>query len=124
MKNINNIPVFTLHLTEPSKRSWCILLNGKVIHHIENFLGFNRALGYPFISSSLFWKKTDYSKELALLNKHIAKDIQKEISTGTNECLQYKISKYLLKNCSRYQIIYNEYYGSLIKVSRYEDIES
>lgn len=107
LKPLDDVPFVTLQLTQPAKGDWYIKLNGEVIHHIKSFLAFYRALGYPEISTNIFEKKENFSQDEVLLNEYIQATFREESTQKFENSLQYKITKYLMTNCEKF----NETYG-------------
>ncbi|MDP1658299.1 MAG: hypothetical protein Q8L73_02980 [Methylotenera sp.] len=107
MKSPDKKPDFTLHLADPAKHfSWCISMDGKVIHHIEHFMSFSREVGYPDISLKALDIKSDVVEEAAF---------SQDNDTGSDNCLQYKITEYLYKNNEMFRKEYAEYHASVIE---------
>jgi len=120
LKHVTEVPYFTLHLTQPAKGDWYIMLNGEVIHHIKSILAFYRILGYPDIPTNIFEKKENFSQDEVLLNEYIQTAFRDGIALGFDHCLQYKITKYLIENCEQFKETYGEYYNNLIETCKSE----
>lgn len=100
------VPRFTLHLTHPDKHySWCIVLDGKVVHHINNFMSFYKSLGYPDISPKVFDINNTFDNSVEYTSKN---------GFGSEACIQYKIIEYLVNNSEQFKLNYTKYYISLI----------
>jgi hypothetical protein len=107
MKSPDKKPSFTLHLADPAKHfSWCISMDGKVIHHIEHFMSFSREVGYPDISPKALDSNSDFVKETTFLQDNDA---------DSDNCLQYKITEYLYKNNEMFKKEYADYHASVIE---------
>ncbi|MDP3819030.1 MAG: hypothetical protein Q8Q57_08555 [Methylotenera sp.] len=106
MKNTDSVPHFTLHLVHPEKHySWCIVLDGEVMHHIKNFMSFYKALGYPEISPKVFDINSSVDNRIEYSTKE---------GFGSEACIQYKIVEYLIEHSEQFKINYTEYYTNLI----------
>ena len=115
MQNTKEIPYFTLYLTHPAKHySWCIVLDGEVIHQITNFMRFFRALGYPDISPKVFVNKGNMSADESILIEFSDAELGKENGKNSEKCLQNKITEYLIENSEQFRTKYQEYYNSLM----------
>lgn len=124
MQNTQDIPYFSLYLTHPAKHySWCIVLNGEVIHHITNFMSFFRALGYPDISPKVFVNKGNMGEDANILIEFSDAGLAKENSKNSEKCLQNKITEYLIENSEPFRTKYQEYYNSLMGSCKSLDIQ-
>lgn len=121
LKSMNEVPYFSLQLTQPTKSDWYILLNGEVIHHIKSMLAFYRVLGYPGMSTNIFEKKEDFSQDEVLLNEYIQNEFLEGVVGVYDHCLQYKIAKYLIENCENFKETYGDYYNNLIETCNSEN---
>lgn len=118
---LNSVPYFTLQLRQPSKGDWFIMLNGEVIHKIKSILAFYRMLGYPDIPTNIFEKKVDFSQDDVLLTEYIQTEFREGSVNRFDQCLQYKIAKYLIENCSEFKVTYGDYFHKLTENCKSEN---
>jgi hypothetical protein len=110
VNNSSDRPYFTVHLEAPEKHfSWCIAMNGKVIHHIAHFRDFAKDVGYPDLSSNVLDGKTDFDKVMEFTQNGDA---------DSDICEQYKITEYLYKNCEQFKNEYGDFYASVIQACK------
>jgi hypothetical protein len=107
MVSFNSRPYLAVHLLHNSAKNlqWCIVLNGDVIHYIENFTHFTKYIGYLDLQDKSIESKVN-----------IQKDVEFIINDGhlLDTCTQNKIAAYLFDNCEKFKEDYSLYYSSVV----------
>jgi len=125
LKNFLKKPYFTLHLCDPKKHfSLCIFSDGELIHEITNFKQFSKEIGYPDLSEKVFNIKGDCCIDNALLAEskeleHANNADANDVNVAENACFQFRVAKYLFKNCADFKEKYADYYASIMGTCKY-----
>jgi hypothetical protein len=108
MISFKSKPYLAIHLIHtPAKNlQWCIVLDGEVIHHIQNFTHFTKHFGYPDLQDKSIESKGNIQEIVEFVNNdgHLL-----------DTCTQNKIATYLYDNCEKFKEDYSLYYSSAVE---------
>jgi hypothetical protein len=107
MTNTKSKPRFSIIFLSPKKSfQWCIALNGEVIHQIDDFIHFFKAIGHPNLDQKIIDNKVNIKNNV---------ELTKNNDHDLDNCLQHKIAVYLFSNCGKFKKEYGMYYASVIE---------